>query len=91
MNKAEVLLAEATMDDLPETMREFAQSAGMAVTLDFLRFNGGIYLYVPKLDVIERRVRDRAIKREFNGENLNEIAHKYNVTSITARRIIYGK
>lgn len=91
MKDTEALLAEATLDDLPETMQEFAKNAGMAVTLDFLRCNGGLYLYIPKLDVIERKVRDRAIQREFNGDNLNELARKYNVTAITARRIIYGK
>ncbi len=49
---------------------------------------GGAGVYVPTADSIQRHERDEAIWREFRGDNVQELARKYGVTTIHLYRLI---
>lgn len=56
---------------------ELAGSLALTIVEDVrLKFGGGL-IYIPKGSDFERRRRDAAIWREFNGRNHVELAHKY--------------
>jgi len=49
---------------------------------------GGAGVYIPTADSIERHERDEAIWREFTGDNVQDLARKYGVTTIHLYRLI---
>jgi Mor family transcriptional regulator len=52
---------------------------------------GGDTIYIPKQDRRVRRIRDEQINAEFTGDNLEELAKKYLLTTRQLRRIVAKK
>lgn len=87
--------------DLPDDVRAAADAAriagrdaesagevGLAVAvIDALHGAGG---GARSADRIDARVRNRAIRREFNGRNHRELARRHGVSVRTVRRIVAG-
>lgn len=78
---------ELTKDDLPELYCLIANEIGFENTLKLAKLLGGSYIYFNKIESIERPLRDRHIREEFNGYNYKELAKKYNLTEIQIRNI----
>ncbi|MEG0766647.1 MAG: Mor transcription activator family protein [Clostridia bacterium] len=61
---------------------------GLEPFLHLVQTHGGTYFYIPKSDVVLRRIRDEKIKAEFDGSNYKSLAVKFNLTEISIRRIV---
>lgn len=75
-------------DDLKETHKEIAEIIGVenliALTKDF----GGTQIYIPQVKQLAKNVKYKAIIAEFNGDNIRQLAKKYDVSEATVYRII---
>lgn len=79
---------ELTLDMMPEGMyREIAEEIGVLNFLKIARLVGGTTFYIPKAESLMRPVRDKHIKRDFNGYNHKDLAIKYDVTERWVRQI----
>ena len=60
-----------------------ADQIGASIMRGMRRYYGGHEIYIPAQDKSER---DAAIKRDFNGRNVKEVAHAHNV----CRKTVYN-
>ena len=51
----------------------------------------GTSIYIPKIESLEKTVRDELIKEEFDGSNYKELALKYGLTETWIRNIVLDK
>lgn len=79
---------EIKMDDLPEPYDSIACEIGIENTLKLAKLFSGEQVYFPTYDAVERPIRNRKIKAEFNGYNFKYLAHKYEITERTVRDIV---
>lgn len=79
---------EINTDELPEPYREISKAIGMKHTIELAKLYQGTGFYLPKLDSVLNKIRDRKIKTEFNGGNYKELAIKYRLTERWIRQIV---
>lgn len=84
----EKLLKGVRIKDLPEENQRVADVIGLENFIALCRYANGERLYFPKLENVVYGERNRAIKREFNGRNYDELAKKYNLTTRQIRNIL---
>ena len=84
-------LKHLTINDFPPQYHATINLIGLKAYLELMRALGGTYVYVPKPDVVMRKVRDQKIREEFNGRNYRKLAIKYGLTEITIRHILEGE
>lgn len=82
------LLDNLTLDDLDADQRELAECIGLEAYKNLITTYAGSYLYICKPDTLTISVRNTAIKKEFNGYNYLELAHKYNLSESSLRKIV---
>ena len=76
------------IEDLPATFREIAEAIGLSAAWRLMQVRGGERIYIPKTDCINAAARNRAIRAEFNGANIRELARKYGLTKTWVREIL---
>jgi Mor family transcriptional regulator len=81
-------LEEINLDDLPEPYREMSKAIGIKPTLEIARLYQGTGFYLPKLDSVINKIRDKKIKEEFDGKNYKDLAIKYGLTDRWVRQIV---
>lgn len=79
------------IEDLPEQYHPMVKLIGLAAFLELMQGYGGTYQYIPKMDMVLRKVRDDKIRGDFNGSNYKQLAVKYSLTEISIRRIVEGE
>jgi Mor family transcriptional regulator len=79
---------EINPDELPEPYKDMAKVIGMKHTIDLAKMYQGTGFYLPKLDSVLNRIRDKKIKSEFNGGNYKELAIRYGLTERWVRQIV---
>lgn len=82
------LLADTTMDDLPESCQPIVDIIGMEHFFELADYAQGDALYIPKTESIVAPARNRRIKKEWNGYNTRELADKYGLTPNRIRSIL---
>lgn len=82
---------EIRLEDLSEGQQEVAALIGPENFRKLMEVYGGAYLYIPKIDRLERMERNERIRAEFDGYNFRELARKYDLTEITIRSIVSDK
>lgn len=82
--KEEIATAAGYLGVHPTTASDLAQQVEDRIRL---RIGGSEVRYVAKRDRVER---DRKIRAEFNGNNLEEVARNNGVSSRQARRIVWA-
>lgn len=75
-------------EDVPEQYHAMIDAIGLEPFLHLVQTHGGTYFYIPKADVVLRRIRDDKIKAEFDGGNYKALAVKFSLTEISIRRIV---
>jgi Mor family transcriptional regulator len=80
-------LNELNKEELPAIYSTIMNEIGLDNTLKLARMFSGQYVYFQKIETVERPLRDRKIRQEFNGYNYCELAKRYNLTEITIRTI----
>ncbi|MCM1104916.1 MAG: hypothetical protein NC409_12520 [Clostridium sp.] len=92
MNDAEErLLREMTIGDLAEKHQLLAQSVGMDGLRNLVKNFGGGQIYIPKNADLLREMKVRAIRKEFDGLNLKQLAIKYDVSNSFVYNVIRDK
>lgn len=87
----ERMLKEMMIDDLAEKHQLLAQTVGMDGMRNLVKNFGGGQIYIPKTDDLLREMKVRAIRKEFNGMNVKQIANKYNVSESFVYKVIRDK
>lgn len=85
------LLDEVGLEDLDEEQKKIASLIGMDEFRSLVRAFHGSSIYIPKIESIEKTVRDRRINKEFDGSNYRELALKYGLTETWIRNIVVEK
>ena len=80
-------LSELNKDELPALYEAIMNKIGAAATIELAKMFSGQYVYFQKIETVERPLRNKKIRQEFNGYNYAELAKKYNLTEITIRNI----
>lgn len=78
-------------EDIPENIRPLYDIAGREVFIQLVESFDGQAIYIPSMESLERRARTEAIRAEFNGINVNQLAHKYRLTARHIYNIVHGK
>lgn len=79
------------LEDLDEERQQVAELIGLDNFKKLMEIYGGVYLYIPKADKLERMERNERIRAEFNGYNFRELAQKYDLTEVSIRSIVSDK
>ena len=81
------LLDHVTLESLDEEPRKIAELVGMDGFKSLVRTFGGTSVYIPKVESLEKEVRDKRIRDEFDGSNYKELAARYGLTETWIRII----
>ena len=92
-------ISEIRKEDLPEIYREIfdvfmevvPEAEAIAIVDRFADMFGGQQIYFGQKEHLLRMLRDRAIREEFNGGNIRELAKKYKLTAAQIRVIVSNK
>jgi len=81
-------LEELKPEELPEPYASIVIKLGIEHTLLLANLYQGTGVYFPKIDKLLAKIRDKKIKREFNGGNYKQLAIKYKLTEQWIREIV---
>lgn len=80
---------EAEPDELPDTYQHIVDMVGYKNMLVLVANYSGGYLYVPKLDQLQRQLRDQKLMNDYTvGRTPQQLAHKYNLSVVQVYEII---
>ncbi len=82
---------QCRIEDLPKSYRDVATVVGVENAIKLAQFLGGASYYFPQADTVLRKKRDELIRREFNGANHRDLAHKYHLSEIWIREIVEAR
>lgn len=82
---------ELSTEDLPDAVRRVAEVAGMDAVMGLVEEFGGSVMYIPKLDSIARRHRDRRIREEWDGRNMQDLCKRFRLSHIRIAAIVNGE
>jgi Mor family transcriptional regulator len=92
MESMEKWINEITVDEVPDKYKPLVDVIGIDNVIRMSIIFGGTNMYFPKSDMLVKSIRDKRIRREFNGGNYKELARKYNLSESQVRNIInYSK
>lgn len=83
---------EIRVEDLPRCTAALAAEIGLAAVVAVHRRLGNSRgrIFIPGIKSIERKARNRTIRREFTGANHEELAARYRLTTRHIRSILEG-
>ena len=84
------LLEKVQMENLDEEQKMLAELIGLEAFKSLVRAFNGTSIYIPKIESLEKAVRDEMIK-EFDGGNYRELALKFGLTETWIRNIVLDK
>lgn len=76
------------MPQYPESYYTIAEVIGEDAARKLCEAFGGEAIYVPKSDSLESVERVAAIRQEYNGANVPQLARKYGLTTRRVQRIV---
>lgn len=85
------LLDKVQLDSLDEEQKGLAEIIGLDGFKALVRAYNGTSIYIPKIESLEKEIRDAMIKEEFDGSNYKELALKYGLTEVWIRNIVMEK
>lgn len=81
-------LKEVNSGDLPEVYQEMVSVIGLKPTMALAQVFSGNSVYFPKLDRSLLMVRNRMIRKEFNGANTRSLARRWGLSARHVRHIV---
>lgn len=85
------LLDRVQIENLDEEQKVLAELIGMEAFKKLVKAFNGTSIYIPKVESLEKTVRDEMIKEEFDGGNYRELALKFGLTETWIRNIVLDK
>ena len=80
--------AEMYPDEIPEPFDSFYKSAGFKALYYLVDGHGGTSIYIPKTKALFKNCLINAIREEYNGENIKELAKDYDYSVNGIKNII---
>ncbi len=84
---SDAMLDKARLEDVPENFRELAQILGMDAFKNLMLNYGGTKIYVPTSKTVSRAVRNKILKKNFDGD-YQKASYIYRITENQVRRIL---
>lgn len=84
------MLEYLTKDDLPESIKGLADVIGIDSLKKLVKFASGSSLYIPNESSIIKPVRNKIMKKCFNG-NYKELSRKFGISGVQVRNIMDDK
>ena len=78
------------MNDIPAEYRDIAEALDLDTFLRLTELCGGLSLYIPKRESLDRDARDRDIRARFDGGNYRALAAQFRLSEQQIRKIING-
>lgn len=82
------VLDKVKLEDLDQEQQEMAELIGLENYKKLMSEYGGMSIYIPKADRLERMERNDKIRTEFDGYNFRELALKFGLTEVSIRSIV---
>ena len=75
-------------EDLPIVLQDLVDTIGIEAFKKLIKNYGGSSLYIPNENSILKPIRNRLIKKHFNGNNYKELAKEFKISEMQVRNII---
>ncbi len=79
---------EIKLTDLKEQHRQYAEVIGAENLISLAKIYGGTNIYIPQLSELLKNQKYSCIIKEYSGDNVKELARKYNVSERTVYRLV---
>ncbi len=90
MSRKTEYLAHFNPQELPEQYRKLTDIIGFESTLDLIECYNGDTVHIPKLDELDRQLRNKKMYADYlKGSTANELAEKYNLSSVQVYQIVH--
>lgn len=76
-------------ENVPENLYELYHLIGAELFTKIVDEYGGETFYIPKRSTMERKQIHKAIRKEYDGTNILQLARKYNYTEKTIQTILF--
>ena len=76
-------------ENVPENLYDLYHLVGAELFTKIVDDYGGEMLYIPKRATMERKQKYDAIRKEYDGTNISQLARKYSYTERTVREILF--
>ena len=73
------------LSDLDGEQLELAETVGINAYRKLVQVYAGQFVYIAKAETVLLKKRNRRIRAEYNGQNVRELAIKYNLSESTIR------
>ena len=80
-----------TKEDVPEILQGLVDIMGIEAFIELIKQYGGSSLYIPNENSVLKPIRNRLIKKHFNGHNYKELAKEFKISEMQVRNIIHIK
>lgn len=84
------MLERLTQEDLPESYQDIVEYLGIEPFKKLVKLIEGSSIYIPKESSLTRPIRNRFIKKEFNGD-YKLLSKKYDISQTQIRNILSSK
>jgi Mor family transcriptional regulator len=82
------MLDDLTKKDIPESLKDIVDEIGIDNFIKLCRLCGGISIYIPTENSLSKPIRNRVIKKNFDGGNYKELARKFDISEVQVRKIV---
>ena len=79
-----------TKEDVPEILQNLIDIMGIEAFIQLIKQYGGSSLYIPSENSVLKPIRNRLIKKHFNGHNYKELAKEFKISEMQVRNIIHN-
>ena len=84
------MIEKITIKEIPQNNQDLAQLIGIENFKKLVKYMGGSSIYIPKEQTLILSLRNKNIKKEFNGD-IKILSRKYQITQSQIRNILKEK
>ena len=77
-----------TKEDIPEILQGLVDIMGIEAFIKLISDYGGSSIYIPNKNSVLKPIRNRLIKKHFNGHNYKELAKEFKISEMQVRNIV---
>ena len=75
-------------EDIPEFLQNLVDIMGIEAFIRLIEEYGGSSIYIPNENSILKPIRNRLIKKHFNGNNYKELSKEFKISEMQVRNIV---
>ena len=77
-------------EDLPEFLQGLVNIMGIEAFITLIKEYAGSSIYIPNENSVLKPIRNRLIKKHFNGNNYKELAKEFKISEMQVRNIVHN-